>query len=144
MDDLPLLLDHFLGKAAETMKKDKPTPPRELVALLRNYNFPGNIRELEGMVFNAVSTHRSGILSLDTFKKAIAATPGDVRHALKEAQNSELLFEPGAPLPTMNQAEELLIDEALKRTSGNQTLAAALLGVTRQTINRRVRRRQKQ
>lgn len=144
MDDLPLLLDHFLGKAAEAMNKDKPTPPREMVALLRNHNFPGNIRELEGMVFNAVSTHRSGILSLDTFKKAISATPGDVRHAVREAQNSELLFEPGTPLPTMNQAEELLIDEALKRTSGNQTLAASLLGVTRQTINRHVHRRQKQ
>jgi DNA-binding NtrC family response regulator len=142
LDDLPLLIDHFLGKAARTMNKEKPTPPRELVPLLRNHSFPGNIRELEGMVFNAVSTHRSGILSLETFKKAIDATPGAIRQARRLAEEAGLLFPTGSPLPTLKEAADTLISEALKRTSGNQTLAASLLGVTRQTINRHLRREQ--
>ena len=53
--DLPLLLDHFLSEAARALDKKKPTPPKELVQLLATYDFPGNIRELKAMVFNAVS-----------------------------------------------------------------------------------------
>jgi len=141
LDDIPLLLDWFLDKAAKSLNREKPTPPRELVPLLRNYDFPGNIRELEAMVFNAVSTHRSGILSLDTFKRAVSATPVDVRQARRQGADAGLqLFRPGSPLPTIQEAEDILIQEALNRTSGNQTLAAELLGITRQTINRHLRR----
>ena len=46
-EDLPLLLNHFLEKAAKMLGKKQPTPPKELITLLGAYHFPGNIRELE-------------------------------------------------------------------------------------------------
>ena len=70
-EDLPVLLDHFLEKAAVSLGKKKPTPPDELVKLLASYHFPGNVRELESMVYNAVSLHASGKLSMDAFKSEI-------------------------------------------------------------------------
>ena len=62
--DLPVLLDHFFQKAAKVVGKDQPPVPRELLPLLGSYAFPGNIRELEGMVFDAVVRHQSHTLSL--------------------------------------------------------------------------------
>ena len=68
-EDLPALLEHFLEKAAGSLRKKKPMPPDGLVELLACYHFPGNVRELEAMVHNAVS-QASGELSLDVFKPA--------------------------------------------------------------------------
>jgi DNA-binding NtrC family response regulator len=140
LDDLPLLVDHFLAKAAKALGKRKPTPPRELFSCLRAYSFPGNVRELEGMVFNAVSTHRSGILSLDSFKSVISGvrSSGSRRKPAPKAGGG-LVCSPTEPLPTLKEAGSILISEALRRTDGNQTLAAELLGITRQTLNRHLR-----
>ena len=70
--DVPYLIDHFITKAANTLHKKRPTPPKELYTLLGNYHFPGNVRELEGMIFDAVSQHTSGILSLESIRAKIA------------------------------------------------------------------------
>ena len=58
-EDLPLLIDYFLETASQTLGKKKPTPPKELFILLSTYHFPGNIRELQSMVLDAVSSHQS-------------------------------------------------------------------------------------
>ncbi|MGQ9663676.1 MAG: sigma-54-dependent transcriptional regulator [Kiritimatiellia bacterium] len=76
LDDLPLLVEHLLGKAAAVLGVRKPTPPPALYTLLSSYPFPGNVRELEAMCFNAVSTHKSGLLSMDTFRQAIGQKNG--------------------------------------------------------------------
>ena len=69
--DLDQLVDHFLDEAAKAVGKTRPSVPRELVPLLRSYSFPGNIRELEGMIFDALVRHQSKILSLESFRNAI-------------------------------------------------------------------------
>ncbi|MDH3567306.1 MAG: sigma 54-interacting transcriptional regulator, partial [Desulfobacteraceae bacterium] len=66
MDDIPLLVRHFLEKSADALKKKVPTPPKELYELLATYSFPGNVRELESMIHDAVSIHSAKILSLDS------------------------------------------------------------------------------
>jgi DNA-binding NtrC family response regulator len=73
-EDLPVLLDHFLGKVAGSLGRAKSTPPDGLVELLASYHFPGNVRELEAMVYHAVS-QASGELSLDAFKTAEVEKP---------------------------------------------------------------------
>jgi DNA-binding NtrC family response regulator len=70
-EDLPVLVEHFIAKAAGLLRKAPPTPPRELVPLLEAYSFPGNIRELEGLIADAVSRHRSGVLSLEPFREKL-------------------------------------------------------------------------
>ncbi|MCG6917181.1 MAG: sigma-54 dependent transcriptional regulator [Deltaproteobacteria bacterium] len=143
-EDLPLLLDHFLEKTAKTLEKKKPTPPIELITLLGAYHFPGNIRELESIIFDAVSKHVSGKLSMEVFKSYISKQ----QPALK-ADSKGLPLDDSAPisfsekLPTLKQAELLLIAEAMKRSQGNQAIAAMHLGISRQALNRRLRQADK-
>ncbi|HXE96310.1 MAG TPA: sigma-54 dependent transcriptional regulator [Dongiaceae bacterium] len=138
--DLPPLLDHFLEEAARTLGKKKPTPPRELLQLLATYNFPGNVRELKALVYNAVSVHRDRVLSMDTFMKTIIRP--DAKQHLQEAAGPEKnLFVGLERLPTFGEAAELLVEEAMSRAAGNQTIAARLLGISQPALSKRLKLR---
>ena len=140
-DDLRLLVDHFLDKTSTALSKKKPTPPKELFILLSNYDFPGNIRELESMIWDAVSYHKSGKLSLAVFKKHISPTLPSENAALEMLpENEDGLVFFSEKLPTLKQVESRLIAEALKRSEGNQAIAALSLGISRQALNSRLKR----
>ncbi len=140
VDDLPLLIDHFLEEAARDLGKKKPTPPNELPILLSTYHFPGNIRELRSMVFDAVSTHKAKKLSMDKFKafidknKSVHFGNGDKTDAEKEPM---IFF--SKRLPTLKQVQQILVKEAMNRAKDNQSIAANILGVTRQALNKRLK-----
>ena len=139
-EDLPILVHHFLEKAAETLRKKKPTPPTELFTLLSTYHFPGNVRELKSMIMDAVSSHHSGKLSMDFFKSYIRPkqrSSGMNPRRLLQEENVPVSF--SERLPTLKQAEKLLIFEAMRRANGNQSIAAQMLGVTRQALNKRLK-----
>jgi len=140
-DDIPLLVDHFLDEAARTLKKKKPTLPKELFKLLGTYSFPGNVRELQAMVFDAVSRHKARILSLKVFKSYIAREQKDrIVPTEKELEETALLTFSGK-LPTIKQSTQLLVDEAMKRADGNQSIAAGMLGVSHQALSKRLKTR---
>jgi DNA-binding NtrC family response regulator len=141
-DDLPALVDHFFDKAAQAVGKKRPTVPKELLGLLRGYSFPGNIRELEGLIFDAVVRHQSRVLSLASFKSAIGdRADGTPESAGSRAEEGGNLFEACRTLPTLKQASALLIEESLRRSEGNQDAAARLLGLTRSALNKRLNRK---
>ncbi len=135
-EDLPLLLEYFLQEAAQELDRKKPAVPQELLPLLETYHFPGNIRELRSMVFDAVTKQTSQILSLSTIKEAIGFSAQNV-----PGNRSEKLLIFGEKLPTTKQALDLLIDEAMKRAGGNQSIAAGLIGISHQALNQRLRRK---
>jgi DNA-binding NtrC family response regulator len=82
-EDIPLLVNYFVNKAARSLDKEKPVVPHKLYVLLSRYTFPGNIRELEGMIFNAVSMNTSSQLSIyyfcDHITRYISSIPGKTR-----------------------------------------------------------------
>jgi DNA-binding NtrC family response regulator len=142
--DLPLLVDHFLERAAKKLGKKPPTYPPELIPLLRCHPFPGNIRELQTMILDAVGEHQSGVLSLKSFKKRIFKHSRD---AGQEAGPSayEGLFAQVPTLPTLEEATQLLIDEALARAGNNQSIASRFLGISQPALSRRLKyRKQKE
>jgi DNA-binding NtrC family response regulator len=134
--DLPLLVDHFLAEAATSLGKRKPTPPKELTQLLGTYSFPGNVRELRSMVYDAVSVHKDHILSLETFKKAIGPVGGKHPAAPPIDRN---LFAGVERLPTFSEAADLLVTEAMTRAGGNQTIAARLLCISQPALSKRLK-----
>ncbi len=138
-DDIELLLHHFLKQAATEFGKNKPAIPKELPVLLANYNFPGNVRELKGMVFDAMGMHKSKMLSMDAFKRAIdKQVPPTARSAQEAAV--EGVFVADSPLPQLSEVADLLVREAMKRAEGNQSLAARLLGVSQPALNKRLKK----
>jgi DNA-binding NtrC family response regulator len=141
LDDLPLLVDHFLDAAARDFGKKKPTVPPELFTLLAGYGFPGNVRELRSMVHDAVSRHTARVLSLDRFRSHVHArrdVPEPESVSCQEPLTS--LFSICPKLPTLSLASELLVAEAMKRAQGNITQAAGLLGITRQALSKRLKK----
>jgi transcriptional regulator with PAS, ATPase and Fis domain len=135
--DLPLLLDYFIDKAARQMNKPMPGYPAELPLLLEGYHFPGNIRELQAMVYDEVAQHEKGLLSMAGFRKKIGSTFFQRPGVPVEQENVTVTFH---GFPSMKQAQIRLINEALRISNGNQGAAASLLGVTRQALNNRLRR----
>ncbi|WP_177419589.1 sigma-54-dependent transcriptional regulator [endosymbiont of Lamellibrachia barhami] len=137
-EDIPVLLAVFAAEAADSLGKKLPEAPPELLTLLTNYHFPGNVRELRSMVFDAVARHKSGrVLAVKSFRKTIktqqvTAVPSKKKAA--EKTDSQGRFQ------TLKEAEQLHIEEALHRAAGNQGTAAALLGISRPALNRRLAR----
>ena len=137
-NDIPLLLDHFLKVAAREQGKKKPTPPKELAQLLATYPFPGNVRELRAMVYDAVSTHRDHILSMESFLKVIGRSGPDSGPSADPPERNPFI---GIErLPTFAEGAELLVTEAMVRANGNQSIAARLLGITQSALCKRLKR----
>lgn len=136
LDDIPLLIEHFMEAASASMNRNKPSAPPELAGVLSTYDFPGNVRELQTMLYDAVAIHRSGVLSMAGFKELIGARP-----AVPPTERDPL--EIRGRFPTLAEAGEFLIEEALKLSKGNQGAAAALLGISRQALNKRLKRKGK-
>jgi DNA-binding NtrC family response regulator len=140
-DDIPLLTDYFIEIAALEMEKKKPTVPPELYTLLANYHFPGNIRELKGMIFNAVSIHKSGILSLDVFRDYLKRNTSETyTQKFEKTGDADQKVFFSDPLPCIKDVEKSLVAEALRRANNNQTIAAQMLGLTRSALNKRLNR----
>jgi len=137
-EDIPVLADHFVEKAAQSIDKKAPKAPPELYTLLAAYHFPGNVRELRAMIYDAVSRHQSGrVLSMKSFQKTIQAlqvTSGTELNAKDQDDKFAGRF------PTLKEAERLHIQKALRMADGNQGVAATLLGISRPALNRRLAR----
>jgi DNA-binding NtrC family response regulator len=144
LDDIPLLVAHFLEEAAQTLGRKKPTPSPELVTLLKTYSYPGNIRELQSMIIDAVSRHKSGVLSLQAFRSHIGRSQldntGRAELPPDAFEHSPAIVFSGSELPTIKQATDLLVREALKRANGNQSIAAGMLGVSQQALSKRLKK----
>jgi two-component system, NtrC family, nitrogen regulation response regulator GlnG len=142
--DIPFLVDHFVEKAARQLGKAVPTVPLALHQLLNTYSFPGNVRELEALMFDGVARHQGVTLSLASFKDAISDKPQSAVTAEEPdaARATPLARLFPDRLPTLKEAEDRLIAEALVRADGNQGVAASLLGLSRQALNKRLSRRQ--
>ncbi|MBF0341436.1 MAG: sigma-54-dependent Fis family transcriptional regulator [Magnetococcales bacterium] len=137
-DDLPMLIDYFLQEAATTMDKPGLKVPAELYTLLSVYHFPGNVRELRALIFNAVARHRFGpVISMESFKEVIQTQRTNQENPEEPEQHDRFLEIPGR-FPTLKDAEGYLIREALRRAGNNQGIAATLLGISRQTLNYRL------
>jgi DNA-binding NtrC family response regulator len=139
-EDIPLLLEFFLKAAAQIFRKTTPNYPPELVTLLSSYDFPGNIREMKSLVFDAVARHVAGMLSMERFREVIGSRPAiSGQDSLLSQRLNDWLLDSGGRFPKVREVEELLIDEAMKLAKGNQGIAASLLGFTRQTLNKRLK-----
>jgi DNA-binding NtrC family response regulator len=138
-DDLGLLVDHFSKAAAHSLNKSVPRFPYELISLLETYDFPGNIRELQAMVFDAIAQSTKSTLSLKAFRNHISqARAVEIK---LHAKNSSSFAPPhDTPLLTIQEATQNLIKKAMHHAGNNQTTAATMLGISQQALSKRLKK----
>ncbi len=138
-EDIPALLDYFIEVAARAFKKEKPAIQDVLPEVLSRYDFPGNVRELEAMVFDAIARHKSGNLSISEFSKIPVdihdgrSAPGTTAFPGGESSTLQNIF---GHFPTIAEARSYIIEESMKLSEGSQSRAASMLGITRQALNK--------
>lgn len=133
LDDLPLLIGHFASQATSEAGVNPPVIPEELYKLLANYPFPGNIRELKSMIDDAVLAQKGSTLSLSSFYQVVSPGQKD-----DTAIGNFVTF--GEQLPSAQRVRILLVEEALSRSGGNISMAANLIGITRQSLSQFISR----
>lgn len=129
IDDLLLLVDHFLNFFSRKCKKAKPALSREALTLLINYPWPGNIRQLKNIIERAVVLDRDHLITGDDILLPEAASPQQ-----KGEEESPHDFH-----QSLDHHKRSIIEEALKKAGGNQTRAAELLGLQRTYLARLIR-----
>jgi DNA-binding NtrC family response regulator len=139
-DDIILLLNFFISKTVKELKKKEPYYPNELVTLLKSYHFPGNIRELEAMVYDAISSHQSKTLSTKVFSAHIKRNSRGC--IIRQGRDGDLkaCLANLVSLPDSKELNEALTQEAMKRSAGNQSVAAGMLNITPQALNTRLKK----
>ena len=132
IEDVPLLLDHFLAAAARRLERDLPSITPETAEHLQRYSWPGNVRELENCVERMVVLARGPRLTVEDLPEVLRQGP--------EAGREVSVFELPASGVRLPELERHLIDQALRRTRGSLGPAARLLGVSYKTLQYRVQK----
>jgi DNA-binding NtrC family response regulator len=126
--DIPLLAQHFLDRAAPVMGKPVRRLSDEALSILKSYDFPGNVRELENIIERGVA-----ICQGDTLEAA--HLPDDLRdltiHAFRRRDGR---------IASLEEQERDYIRWVLEQAHGNQTLAAQMLGIDRVSLWRKLKR----
>ena len=117
-EDLMLFADYFLDQANEDLEKEVVGFSDEATEAFKNYNWPGNLRELKNMVKRAVLLTQANIIPIKVLPHEISVA--------KSSDESYGLFK--------NKNEESLILDALDKAQGNKSKAARLLDIDRKTL----------
>jgi DNA-binding NtrC family response regulator len=138
-NDIPLLIDCFVDKISQQLIKEPPTIERDFYNVCSLYSFPGNVRELRNVISDVVSVLEGTVLTVNALPAKLTQGATSSTPIFSPEFNQESLKQWQA-LPAIKDAEQLLIDEALRRSNGNQAIAAQLLGMTRSALNKRLTR----
>ncbi|PLX83130.1 MAG: two-component system response regulator [Desulfuromonas sp.] len=137
-EDIGLLLEHFIAESAASMNKPVPPVPGSVVKALESCPFHGNIRELRGLIFDAMSQHCEGPLTLEFFRTLSGfVSPEGTNGFAHTASIPENCA--GEDFPTIKQAVKTLVLEAMERADGNRSAAARLLGISQPALSKRLK-----
>lgn len=136
-EDIPRLVEHFARQAAASLGRESPSIDEAFLAALEGYSFPGNIRELSAIVHGAVAAGAASRPSLAYIREYLTRHAAPSRQAAAVCE--EYPFEIDGRFPLLEELEARHIREALRRSGGNQSAAAILLGISQSTISRKLR-----
>jgi two-component system response regulator PilR (NtrC family) len=131
-EDIPVLINNFIDKYALMFGKEVRTISSYAMELLMNYDFPGNIRELENIIERSVAMESSNIIlpeNLTLSSDTVAGMPNF------NIEITDTGIDLGAEL---EKIEKIIIEKALLRTKGSKTKAAKLLNVTFDSLRYRM------
>jgi Nif-specific regulatory protein len=141
-DDIPLLTDHFIKQFNEIYKKNVAGIDKMTEQIFMNYDWPGNIRELENTLERAVIMSKSNLIDplllSDALRKGRETKKGfDIKDYL--VQEISVKGEIDLQSKIIGQMEKILIEELLVKTNNNKSLTARMLGLNRNTLKAKMR-----
>ena len=131
-EDIPLLVDYFLKRYNEKAEKPIQSISRQALEALETYHWPGNIRELENAIEQAVVLRQSDSIERRDLPASIHKRSKDTTHLY---DSKSIVVPLGIP---MKEIEQKVIARVLSMTSGDKELAAKLLGISSRTIYRKL------
>lgn len=134
-EDIPLLIDYFIEQFNKKFKKNIKGLDEETKSIVMEYSWPGNVRELKNSIERAV------LLASDEFirKEHLLLNKDFLQEKEKEFPDDEQK-EPVPDSFNLEEIEKQLLIKALQEAKGNKSLAARLLGITRDTLRYRMRK----
>jgi DNA-binding NtrC family response regulator len=126
VDDITILAKHFLRLGNKTYKKNIPGFSDNVITALKKYSFPGNVRELENIIINAVAKNNADETITDI-------------NLPKNNNGKEAEYLDKFMLMSMDEVSAMHIKHVLEYTKGNVPQAALILGVSERTIHRRIK-----
>lgn len=136
-EDIPLLAVFFASQASKELGKNAPTFSPEAMALLENYDYPGNIRELKNIVTDITTRVANGIITTNDCPIYLP------RPIVKPDEQAQLQQHPMTALfgkfPSIEELEIYAINEIMKITNNNQSATARILKMARPTLNKRLK-----
>lgn len=136
-EDIPLLAVFFASQASKELGKNPPTIAPEAMALLENYDYPGNIRELKNIVTDITTRVANGIITTNDcpiYLPRPVVKPDE--QALLQQHPMTALF---GKFPSIEELEIYAINEIMKITNNNQSATARILKMARPTLNKRLK-----
>ncbi len=130
-EDILPLIENFIDKYSKENQRSNIELSKETVDLLLKYNYPGNVRELENIIERAVVLARKNLIAVNDLPLSVKG--------FKE-ENSEYEITSGTLPDQIEALEKRLIFDALKKTSGNQTQAGKLLGLTERNLRYKLKK----
>ena len=147
MEDIPLLIDHFLARGAREGGRQVPNVSHEALQLLCHYEWPGNVRELENECKKLLTLVREAVTPADLSPKMLGDSIDRPNSALRKLAINDgadamlLMIERGKPLAEVVEAMEVeLIKRMLKSTGGNRSESARRLGLSRPGLLKKMKR----
>jgi DNA-binding NtrC family response regulator len=124
-EDIPLLVSAFIKEFAQENGKAVEGIDSRARAMLYNYSWPGNIRELRNCIESAVVMTKSSIITADDLPPSVT----------QDSDTDYIKISLGS---TMSQAEEEIIRSTLNAQKGNKSKTAEILGIGRKTLHRKI------
>ncbi len=137
-EDIPELVAFLAAEAAAAMHKPAPAISDRAMNLLLHHPFWGNIRELKTYIVDAVARCDSGRIEEELISDRLI---GQVATAHETASGASSLTSLFGRFPSLEELMEYAVNEALAHSDNNQSQAARLLGLSRQALNKRLRKR---
>jgi len=136
-EDLPLLINHILNKLAKTTGHKITGVSPEYLEILKQYDFPGNVRELENIIERSVLLATGNLLSPDTLPSEVIESAEVAELVKKTVENGLSLKKAKARIT--ERIESKLIERVIKECNGNYSLAAKKLGISRSALYYKVK-----
>ncbi len=154
LEDMPLLIQHFIDRFSPEMQRDVRKASPETIELLKRYPWPGNLRELQSVIRQALLQAIGTVLLPEFIPESIrqiAEKPKLGQKAPSASQEASAIdwdafiderLEAGSQSlynEWFSKAERYLLMRVLRYTQGNQLRSAAILGITRRSLRNKIR-----